>query len=72
MCDKALIIFTRNPELGKCKTRLAKSIFYEEALKVYKHLLSHTAEVAKKVNAERFVFYSENIQDEDIWDKEGG
>ncbi|RNC84138.1 MAG: glycosyltransferase [Winogradskyella sp.] len=68
MSDKALIIFTRNPELGKCKTRLAKSIGDEEALKIYKHLLSHTAEIAKKVNTERFVFYSENILDNDLWD----
>ncbi|SHG64172.1 TIGR04282 family arsenosugar biosynthesis glycosyltransferase [Winogradskyella jejuensis] len=64
----ALIIFTRNPELGKCKTRLAKAIGDEEALKIYKHLLQHTANVAKKVDAERFVFYSENIQQNDIWD----
>ena len=47
----ALIIFTRNPELGKCKTRLAKAIGDEEALKIYKHLLQHTANVAKKVDA---------------------
>ncbi|HEX9827209.1 MAG TPA: glycosyltransferase, partial [Flavobacteriaceae bacterium] len=32
---KALIIFTRNPELGQCKTRLAKTIGDEAALKIY-------------------------------------
>jgi len=64
----ALIIFTRNPELGKCKTRLAKSIGNEAALNIYKYLLEHTADVAKKVDAQRFVFYSENIQVNDIWD----
>ena len=68
MTDCALIIFTRNPELGKCKTRLAKSVGDVEALKIYKHLLQHTANVSKKVDAERFVFYSENIQQNDIWD----
>ncbi len=68
MIDRALIIFTRNPELGKCKTRLAKSVGDEEALKIYKYLLQHTANVVKKVNAERFVFYSENIQENDIWE----
>ena len=65
---KALIIFTRNPELGKCKTRLAKTIGDEAALKIYKHLLNHTANIAKKIEAERFVFYSENIIKDDIWD----
>ena len=64
----ALIIFTRNPELGKCKTRLAKTIGDEAALHVYKHLLNHTAKVAREVPAERYVFYSENIIEDDIWD----
>ena len=67
MTDKALIIFTRNPELGKCKTRLAKSVGDAEALKIYKELLQHTANVVKDVNAKRFVFYSENIHKDDIW-----
>ena len=67
--EKALIIFTRNPELGKCKTRLAKTIGDVAALNIYKLLLNHTANIAKKVDVERFVFYSENIIEEDIWDK---
>lgn len=65
---KALIIFTRNPELGKCKTRLAKSIGDENALEVYKFLLNHTASIAKEVKADRYVFYSENIIKDDLWD----
>lgn len=68
MTKNALIIFTRNPELGKCKTRLAKSVGDEAALNIYKYLLQHTANVSKKVDAERFVFYSEAIQQHDIWD----
>lgn len=63
----ALIIFTRNPELGKCKTRLAKTIGDKAALEIYKHLLSHTAHVAKNIMVDRFVFYSEAIQKNDIW-----
>ncbi|MDO1501541.1 TIGR04282 family arsenosugar biosynthesis glycosyltransferase [Winogradskyella maritima] len=66
--DKALIIFTRNPELGKCKTRLAKSVGDQEALNIYKHLLQHTSNVAKMVDANRYVFYSEDIQQNDLWD----
>lgn len=64
---KALIIFTRNPELGKCKTRLAATIGDENALEVYKFLLNHTASVAGNVKADRYVFYSENIQQDDLW-----
>jgi rSAM/selenodomain-associated transferase 1 len=65
---KALIIFTRNPELGKCKTRLAKSVGNEAALKIYKHLLQHTAKISEDVNADKFVFYSEHIHKNDCWD----
>lgn len=64
----ALIIFVRNPELGKCKTRLAETIGAEAALEIYKHLLFHTSNVAKSIATDRFVFYSEDIQQNDIWD----
>lgn len=65
---RALIIFTRNPELGKCKTRLAKTIGDENALEVYKYLLTHTATIAKDIKADRYVFYSEHIKRNDLWD----
>ncbi|WP_100610086.1 TIGR04282 family arsenosugar biosynthesis glycosyltransferase [Confluentibacter lentus] len=66
----ALIIFTRNPELGKCKTRLAETIGDEAALEIYKQLLIHTSDVAKSITTDRFVFYSEAIQKNDIWDED--
>lgn len=65
---KAIIIFTRNPELGTCKTRLAKTIGNEAALNIYKFLLQHTAETTKPITADKFVFYSEKIKKEDLWD----
>ena len=68
MTEKALIIFTRNPELGKCKTRLAKTLGNESALDIYKYLLRHTASISHAVEADRFVFYSESITENDIWD----
>ncbi|OYX26153.1 MAG: glycosyltransferase [Flavobacteriales bacterium 32-35-8] len=64
----ALIIFVRNPELGKCKTRLAETIGNKAALEIYKQLLLHTANISKNIEADKFVFYSENIQKNDIWD----
>lgn len=67
---KAIIIFARNPELGKCKTRLAQTIGDEAALNVYKYLLQHTANISEKVTADKFVFYSENIHKNDIWDED--
>src|SRR5690554_224775 len=65
---KALIIFTRNPELGKVKTRLAKSVGDESALNIYKFLVQHTVEVTKNLNVDKYVFYSEEIHKNDAWD----
>lgn len=67
---KALIIFTRNPELGQCKTRLAKTIGDEAALKIYKFLLKHTAKVSEAVKADKYVYYSEIIKKNDLWNED--
>ena len=60
----ALVIFTRNPELGKCKTRLAKVVGDKSALEIYKYLLQHTANVSKEVDAlkEAFTGATKQIQ----------
>ena len=63
-----LIIFTKNPELGKCKTRLAETMGDASALKIYEALLAHTADFSAKVAADKHVYYSENIQEFDSWD----
>lgn len=67
--ENLIIVFAKNPEPGKCKTRLAKSIGDEKALEVYRELLKHTAETIGKVNAHRAVFYSEEIHQNDFWDE---
>ncbi|MEZ4688803.1 MAG: hypothetical protein R3A12_00930 [Ignavibacteria bacterium] len=38
MSKNALIIFARNPEYGKVKNRLAKTIGKEKALEIYNKL----------------------------------
>lgn len=63
--DKVLLIFIKNPELGKVKTRLAKSIGDEKALQVYRELLKKTISVAEKTEARRQVWYSSFIDYED-------
>ncbi|GAA3773723.1 TIGR04282 family arsenosugar biosynthesis glycosyltransferase [Corallibacter vietnamensis] len=65
----ALIIFTKNPELGKCKTRLAKTIGNEAALHVYTLLLKHTAKITTPIKTDKFVFYSNKILHNDFWDE---
>ena len=64
-----LLIFTRNPELGKAKTRLAKTVGDETALEIYKFLLDRTQEISSKVNADKAVYYSVKIRNNDIWEE---
>ena len=63
-----LIIFTRNIVLGKCKTRLAKTIGAEKALEIYRFLVQHTAEISKAVEADKWVSYSEQPEHRDYFD----
>lgn len=63
----AILLFTKNPELGKVKTRLAKTIGNERALEIYKKLLTHTQSIASPIDADKFVFYSDSINNDDQW-----
>ncbi|MDH7447945.1 TIGR04282 family arsenosugar biosynthesis glycosyltransferase [Aquimarina sp. 2201CG14-23] len=63
-----LIIFTRNPELGKCKTRLAATIGDQAALEVYELLLQHTASITEHLAVTKEVHYSTSIGENDVWD----
>lgn len=62
-----LMTFTRNPELGKVKTRLAKGIGEAAALEVYIKLLAHTESVLQKINTDKCVWYSVAVRQNDIW-----
>ena len=62
-----LIIFTRNPELGKCKTRLAATVGNQTALNIYNFLLGHTVSITQKLNVTKVVYYSEEIWEDDVW-----
>jgi len=68
MPKNLLLVFTRNPELGKVKTRLAKTVGNATALKIYIFLLERTRDIAVKVAADRAVYYSVKIRENDIWD----
>ena len=67
MSNQLIIIFVRNPELGRVKTRLAKAIGDEAALETYKILTKHTAKIAAKSTADKIVFYSQYVEDNDPW-----
>jgi rSAM/selenodomain-associated transferase 1 len=63
----ALIIFIRNPEKGKVKSRLSKDLGEEKTLAVYKFLLQYTRDICIESDVNRFVFYSDYIDLDDIW-----
>lgn len=64
---EALIIFAKNAELGKVKTRLATTIGNEHALLIYQKLLDHTISVTKELNIDKMVYYSDSIVKKDPW-----
>ncbi len=64
-----LIIFVRNPELGKVKTRLAKTVGNEVALAIYYQLLYHTRKVTQDLQIDKVVYYNDSIESSDLWDR---
>lgn len=68
--DTLLMIFTKNPELGKVKTRLANSVGDKAALNIYEFLLSHTVSVTENLKGDKWVYYSEEISENDLWPSE--
>jgi uncharacterized protein len=68
MPENLLIIFAKNPVLGRCKTRLAKGIGTENALAVYRILLQHTSKITRNLKVDKKVFYTDFIDHEDNWD----
>ena len=68
MPKNLLLVFTRNPELGKVKTRLAKTVGNATALKIYTFLLKRTRDIVVKVSADKAVYYSVKVRENDIWD----
>jgi hypothetical protein len=69
--ERLLLVFVKNPVLGRVKTRLARTIGDEKALWVYERLLEHTRRAARGVAAQRWVCYSDFVPAADAW-LEGG
>ncbi len=68
MSKNLVMVFTRNPELGKVKTRLAKTIGEQSALNIYNFLLNHTETVIRNIDCDKAIYYSVKVRDNDIWD----
>lgn len=64
---RALLIFVKNPVLGKVKTRLARTMGDAAALAAYRLMLDHARAVALQVEARRIVCYADFIDEADAW-----
>lgn len=65
--SRVLMVFIKNPRLGRVKTRLAKSIGEVQALAVYKDLLRLTKSVTDPLQVTKQLWYSSFIDHKDIW-----
>lgn len=68
MNENALLITIKNPVKGKVKTRLAATAGEHRALEIYLALLGRTRQVAMEVEAKRYLFYSDFVDENDEWD----
>lgn len=69
--NNLLIIFVRNPELGKVKTRLAAAIGPEKALEVYRVLLAHTRAITLPLQLDKVVFFADTPAGNTLWEADG-
>lgn len=68
--DNALIIFIKNPQLGKVKTRLAVTVGNEKALEIYHILMQHTQAIVDGLVADKYLYYSDFVDERDSWQNE--
>lgn len=64
---KAIIIFTKNPQKGNVKTRIAATLGDDKALQIYKKLIVHTHSIVVNLKIDTYIFYSDAIIKNDIW-----
>lgn len=65
---QALLIFIKNPRRGHVKTRLAATEGDEKALEIYQQLLAYTRKTVQPLQADKQVWYSQFVPEQDEWD----
>lgn len=66
--ESILLVFQKNTELGKVKTRLAATIGDTKALQVYLKLIGYTKKIIDPLSSAKQIWYSSWIEKNDIWD----
>ncbi len=67
MTRNRLIIFAKNPEFGKVKTRLAATIGHKKALEVYIKLLLHTRSIASPFIKNTIFYFTNDTEKTEGW-----
>jgi len=67
MKKTAIIVFIKNPDLGRVKKRLAKTLGDEKALTIYKGMLEHTLLITKSLSSDKYLLYDREATRGDIW-----
>jgi len=62
-----LIVFVKNPLLGKVKTRLAQKIGEKSALRIYHKLLNHTLQINLPLTQDVIIYCSDEVIMDDMW-----
>jgi rSAM/selenodomain-associated transferase 1 len=70
MKQNLLLIFTKNPVLGKVKTRLARDVGAPEALHIFLQLVRHTQKITEKLSCKQHIYYTDFIPEADDWKAE--
>jgi len=63
MSKELLIVFVKNIQLGKVKTRLAKTIGDEGAFEIYKELFKITENVTTNLSVDKRIYFSNAVID---------
>lgn len=62
-----LIVFAKNPVLGKVKTRLAATVGNKKALEVYRKLLLHTRLIITPFIGKTIFYFTDTLEEEEGW-----
>lgn len=65
-----LLVFVKNPQPGRVKTRLAATVGDQEALRIYLKLLERTRAITLPLSADKMVCYTPEVVANDLWDNE--
>lgn len=65
--ENGLIVFVKNPILGKVKSRIAEKVGEKKALEIYLKMLNHLNEWVSPLSMKKWIYFSDYIDFEGIW-----